>query len=74
MPDCFKMKTHPNLMKFKERNVYLWIKILNDLLLIVPKIVTVRLNKERKSKQRKAREKVLLCDSPDRQIKDSCFC
>ena len=58
MPDCFKMKTHPNLMKFKGRNVYLWIKAWNDLLLVVTEVVTALFNREREGKWGSAREKV----------------
>ena len=34
------MKTHPILMKFKRRNVYLWIKVHKDLLLALSEILT----------------------------------
>lgn len=34
------MKTHPILMKFKRRNVYLWIKVHKDLLLTLSEILT----------------------------------
>ena len=40
MLECFTVKTHPILMKFKRRNVYLWIKVHKDLLLIASEILT----------------------------------
>lgn len=38
--ECFTVKTHPILMKFKRRNVYLWIKVHKDLLFTLPEILT----------------------------------
>lgn len=40
MLECFTVKTHPILMKFKRRNVYLWIKVHKDLLLTLSEILT----------------------------------
>lgn len=56
----FQNKTHLNLIKFKGRNVYLWIKVYNDLLLLVIEIVTALLSRSREDEQGRAREKVLL--------------
>lgn len=40
MLKCFTVKTHPILMKFKRRNVYLWIKVHKYLLLTLSEILT----------------------------------
>ena len=56
----FQNKTHLNLIQFKGRNVYLWIKVYNDLLLVVIEIVTTHLSRSREGEQGRAREKVLL--------------
>lgn len=56
MLECFTVKTHPILMKFKRRNVYLWIKVHKDLLLTLSEILTAFFFFLREKERESARE------------------